>query len=406
MPESLIFPNTPFVGGGDIPSELYSRIKNCFEKLGQRMKELTQQKRMNFRTFSFFKPSNLFISIDDAKIVLIKDFDNVSASMPRWNNLNFIGKGDIPINQIRSLLNEQLGWEHFYTVVLPKGYLDLNDDALDLALKKEAERLLMDSQPMFFISHIAGEKNAALWLKETFIKVFGPSISIFCASDRESIPPGEEWYRWITESILAASIVIVLISPKSQHRPWVNFEAGMARGALKKVIPIVYLGAESTGIDFPLSGLQAIMLRDSSDLKQVFEVCESNSNIKCLDMKWDDLFRDFKKIMDDISSRYSTETESQKIQTIHQQTFEDLAEEYTQLIHNLSLKGNDTLLLKMEALVSKMLGRAKKIPKKTHQKIINILVEYRAMYAQHLPIPPLYTGLLGEILVMLGPYVD
>ncbi len=68
-----------------------------------------------------------------------------------------------------------------------------------------------------FISHIENEKKAAIWIKERFTQVFGTSVDIFCAFDRISIPTGEEWYRWIIENILNASIVVILISPWSQN---------------------------------------------------------------------------------------------------------------------------------------------------------------------------------------------
>ena len=141
MARRSIFPQTPTVGGGNIQKNQLNKIKNCFEKIGQKICEKITEKHLNFRKFQIFKHSNFFIYIDDVKLVLIKNFDNVSASMPRFNYMDWTGKGDIPIREAYSFLNSELGYESFYSISISRNYLDLPDDELEKLTEKDAEIL-------------------------------------------------------------------------------------------------------------------------------------------------------------------------------------------------------------------------------------------------------------------------
>jgi len=141
MAKKLVFPNTPTVGGGTIQINQLNKIKDLFEKIGQKIYEKITEFHLNFRIFQIFKPSNFFISIDDLKIVLIKNFDNVSASMPRFNHIDWTGKGDIPIPHIHSFLNNELGYNSFYSISISRNYLDLPDEELEKLIEKDAENL-------------------------------------------------------------------------------------------------------------------------------------------------------------------------------------------------------------------------------------------------------------------------
>jgi hypothetical protein len=106
-----------------------------------------------------------------------------------------------------------------------------------------------------FISHITDEAPIAEALKVYLKRCFGESFPVFVSSDYYSIATGEEWYRAILNAVTQASVVIVLLSRYSIDRRWINFEAGLARGANVRVLPLTIRGLEPGEIGLPLSHL-------------------------------------------------------------------------------------------------------------------------------------------------------
>ncbi len=132
--------------------------------------------------------------------------------------------------------------------------------------------IIEEQQDIVFISHIADEKIAAFWLKDKIQRMVGDKVEIFVASDRESIPSGSQWYTGIVQKLLNSKAIILLISPNSQTRPWINFEAGIALGTQRNlIIPVIYLGAETQTLSYPLGGLQGIYLKEPLDLRRIFK---------------------------------------------------------------------------------------------------------------------------------------
>ena len=81
-----------------------------------------------------------------------------------------------------------------------------------------------------FISHINQEKEIANSLKEFLEKKFLKTINVFASSHEESLKLGDDWMGTIKESVRACKLIIVLCSPISIVRPWINFEAGAGCG--------------------------------------------------------------------------------------------------------------------------------------------------------------------------------
>jgi len=89
-----------------------------------------------------------------------------------------------------------------------------------------------------FISHAEADKGIAMALKRLIGSLFHEQIDTFVSSDEESIRLGEQWFEIITSALHQADSILVLCSPESVRRPWVNFEFGGAYFLGKSVIPI------------------------------------------------------------------------------------------------------------------------------------------------------------------------
>lgn len=120
-----------------------------------------------------------------------------------------------------------------------------------------------------FISHITDEKETAGQLKAFLIKNFGDDFKVFVSSDYRSIGGGKVWYLEIIENLMAAPVVLVLLSESSINRRWINFEAGVGIGAGNLVIPLVISGFSKGEVGPPLSSLQVRSLDDHKDVEGV-----------------------------------------------------------------------------------------------------------------------------------------
>lgn len=120
-----------------------------------------------------------------------------------------------------------------------------------------------------FISHIAEEKGVVDKLKSLLIEAFGNDFKVFVSSDYRSIGGGRVWYSEIIESLIAAPVVLVLLSQASVERRWINFEAGVGIGAGSLVIPLTGEGFTKGSIGLPLSQLQVRTLNDPQDVDGV-----------------------------------------------------------------------------------------------------------------------------------------
>ena len=126
-------------------------------------------------------------------------------------------------------------------------------------------------KPIVFLSHIHEDKNIANTLENIISDVLLGGIDFFNSSNRKSISPGDPWRDLIIEKIGKSKALLVLLSPESVSRPWINFESGGAWISGKKVIPCCVSGMIPTSLPPPLSHLQAIDLSKTEGFDQLLE---------------------------------------------------------------------------------------------------------------------------------------
>jgi hypothetical protein len=81
---------------------------------------------------------------------------------------------------------------------------------------------------------------------------------------------GEEWLKSIESALKECSILVVLCSPTSISRPWINFEAGAAWMRAIPLLPICHDGLTPGDLPMPLSLRQGVALHDAEGLKRVY----------------------------------------------------------------------------------------------------------------------------------------
>ncbi len=131
-----------------------------------------------------------------------------------------------------------------------------------------------------FLSHISEEAKIALAFKEWIESIFIGIHEVFVSSDIKDLPAGSRWLENIESALDNSKILIVLCSPKSIKRTWINFEAGC--GWIKKipVIPVCHSGLKINTLPMPLSSFQALDMDDEEFSHKLFSTLSKYLDIK------------------------------------------------------------------------------------------------------------------------------
>lgn len=136
--------------------------------------------------------------------------------------------------------------------------------------------------PLVFISHDTRDAELAEAFSNLLKSVTAGVLKSFRSSDKkgnQGIEYGVEWYPEIIKNIQSASDVVCLLTERSVNRPWILFEAGMAKGKLDTPILGVALGIQlkdaSTG---PFAQFQNCGDDEESLIKLVFQLVDRIPN--------------------------------------------------------------------------------------------------------------------------------
>lgn len=111
----------------------------------------------------------------------------------------------------------------------------------------QIDPITKSANPLVFISHDTRDAELAEAFSNLLKSVSAGVLKSFRTSDRrgnQGIEYGVEWYPEIIKNIQGASDVVCLLTKRSIDRPWILFEAGMAKGKLDTPILGVALGVE------------------------------------------------------------------------------------------------------------------------------------------------------------------
>ena len=121
-----------------------------------------------------------------------------------------------------------------------------------------------------FISHITEEAGVAAKLKAALARDFLQMLDVFVSSDGESISAGDDWLKSIDNALQQSALMLILCSPSSIRRPWINFEAGAAWMWRIPLIPLCHAGLTPGDLPAPLSFRQGLLLTESRGLRQLY----------------------------------------------------------------------------------------------------------------------------------------
>lgn len=101
------------------------------------------------------------------------------------------------------------------------------------------------TRPLIFISHDHRDAELAELFETLITDSSGGYLRSFRSSDKKGVSGieyGAEWYTAVMSRLDEATDVVALITPNSINRPWILYEAGVAKGKLGKQVLGVALG--------------------------------------------------------------------------------------------------------------------------------------------------------------------
>ncbi len=119
------------------------------------------------------------------------------------------------------------------------------DDDKPKATMTETPKRDSSEKPLIFISHDARDAELAEAFSKLLTSVSAGVLKSFRSSDRkgaQGIEYGVEWFPELMKQLEKASDVVCLLTPRSIDRPWILYEAGVAKGKLQRPVFGVALG--------------------------------------------------------------------------------------------------------------------------------------------------------------------
>jgi hypothetical protein len=108
------------------------------------------------------------------------------------------------------------------------------------------------ASPLVFISHDSRDAELAEAFSKLLKSVSAGMLKCFRSSDKkgnEGFQFGDEWYTRLMDKLQAASEVVCLFTKRSIDRPWILYEAGIAKAKLDTRVRAIVFGV-------PLASLQ------------------------------------------------------------------------------------------------------------------------------------------------------
>ncbi len=139
------------------------------------------------------------------------------------------------------------------------------------------ETTKLKETPLVFISHDGRDAELAEAFSKLLKCVSAGMLKSFRSSDKkgnEGIEFGDEWYKTLMSKLEKASDVVCLLTDRSLDRPWILFEAGVAKGKLDTPVHGVALGVPLSRVSVgPFYQFQNCDDSEDSLSKLVLQIC-------------------------------------------------------------------------------------------------------------------------------------
>jgi len=203
---------------------------------------------------------------------------------------------------------------------------------------KEELSVAKANGPLIFISHDTRDAELAEEFSNLLKSASTGALKSFVSSDKRGtrgMEYGVEWYPAIMEKINEASEVICLLTKRSVERPWILYEAGVAKGKLdKKVIGIALGIKHSLAFTGPFAQFQNNDGSIEAVTKLVLDLIRKDPNLDPDQQLVERLVQDFHNKVTEILKKDQEQTK-ESTETTNENTVPKLFEEIKIMFENL-----------------------------------------------------------------------
>jgi DNA-binding MarR family transcriptional regulator len=114
------------------------------------------------------------------------------------------------------------------------------------------------------LCHIHEDTPIAQVLQDWIESTFAGQSDVFVHTDDEIILSDATWLEKVDETLEGANAFILMISPTSIQKPWINFELGCAWTKGIFILPICHSGITVVNLPHPLSIFQGLDLNQEN----------------------------------------------------------------------------------------------------------------------------------------------
>lgn len=171
------------------------------------------------------------------------------------------------------------------------------------------QEISQSSSPLIFISHDSRDAKLAEAFSELLGGISSGMLKFFRSSDKKGkggIEFGDEWYKRVMTKLGDASDVVCLITERSLERPWILYEAGVAKSNPNTRVFGVALGVSlndaSTG---PFYQFQNCDDTEEDLTKLVLQLSERVQGMKPVDSVVKSQVEIFKSSVDEILTKFA-----------------------------------------------------------------------------------------------------
>jgi hypothetical protein len=175
-----------------------------------------------------------------------------------------------------------------------------------------------------FISHVSEETAVASRLKAALTRDFLGLVDVFVSSDGESIAAGDEWLSSLRTALEKTSLLLILCSPQSIKRPWINFETGAAWMSKIPLMPLCHAGLTPQDLPILLSLSQSVLLSDPGGLTRLYDRLARELQCKIPVRSFEDLANEIKANVESTQIDTSASAELRRERAIKKRLIEAL----------------------------------------------------------------------------------
>lgn len=205
--------------------------------------------------------------------------------------------------------------------------------------KKTAAETESTDVPLVFISHDSRDADLAEAFSKLLKSVSAGMLKSFRSSDKkgsEGIEFGDEWYKRLMSKLESASDVVCLLTERSLDRPWILYEAGVAKGKMNTPVHGVALGVllsrVSTG---PFYQFQNSDDSEDSLTKLVLQLCRRVSGLEPDEDVVKTQVRAFRKSCEEVLKKLSTPKKQEKQEPVDEGAVAKVLEEMKLMVRDL-----------------------------------------------------------------------